>query len=59
MGSHSLQAVALAVFFLAAVAFCSGLATGGNILLLLAGAAAFGVSLWLFVRCKQMEGSRS
>lgn len=55
MGSHSMQAIALSVFLFAAIVFCAGLAMAGNVPTLIAGLAAFAVSVWLFLRCKQLE----
>jgi LPXTG-motif cell wall-anchored protein len=59
MGSHSTQAVAISVFLAAATVLCAGFAMDGNILLIIAGLIALGLSGVLFRKCKALEDSHS
>ncbi len=59
MGSHSMQAVALTVFILAAVLVAAGAAMGGNILILVAGFAVLAFSAVLFRKCKAVDEGQS
>ena len=55
MGSNPTQARGVALFLIAFVLICAGLAAGGNVILLAAGLAVLVFSFVLFLKCKPWE----
>ena len=55
MGANPTQAQGVLLFFVAFVLIAAGLASGGSLILILAGLAALGVSCALFLKCKPWE----
>lgn len=55
MGSNSVQAQGIVLFFVAFVLLAAGVARGENVLYLVAGVVALASSIWRFRACKAWE----
>ncbi len=55
MGSNPKQAQGFLLFTSGFTLTTAGFATGGNLLLLVAGVALLALSIWVFLRCKPLE----
>lgn len=55
MGSNPKQAMGFTLFMSGFTLITAGFATGGNLLLLLAGVVLTAASVWLFLKIKPLE----